>query len=71
MHFTQIHNRVYVDGISITLGSPCKHTSGNGCCAQIGMLWFYRKLPVCVDDDFEVHICKMNFILMKMWQLKN
>ena len=114
---------IYVDGISITLGSPCKHvwtyatgpsdnkdnkdnhncpcanhpgctppafvgndyycesgnvgngnvstyylsdplwdgsgcTSGNGCCAQIGMPWFYRKLPVCVAEDFEVRICK-------------
>jgi len=31
---------------------------GNGCCAQIGMPWFYRKLPVPVADDFEVRICK-------------
>ena len=33
-------------------------TAGNGCCAQIGMPWFYRKLPVPVADDFEVRICK-------------
>ena len=32
--------------------------TGNGCCAQIGMPWFYRKLPVCVAEDFEVRICK-------------
>ena len=116
-------NEVYVDGISITLGSPRKHiwtyavgvsddydfskdllncpcatypglnppafvgnnyycesgdvgerdptlyylsdplwdghgcTSGNGCCAQVGMPWFYRKLPVTVADNFEVRIC--------------
>ena len=37
-------------------GSGC--TSGNGCCAQIGMPWFYRKLPVPVAEDFEIHICK-------------
>ena len=37
-------------------GNGC--TSGNGCCAQIGMPWFYRKLPIPVADDFEVHICK-------------
>ena len=37
-------------------GSGC--TVGNGCCAQIGMPWFYRKLPVPVVDDFEVRICK-------------
>ena len=37
-------------------GNGC--TIGNGCCAQIGMPWFYRKLPVPVDDDFEVRICK-------------
>ena len=37
-------------------GNDC--TNGSGCCAQIGMPWFYRKLPVPVDDDFEDHICK-------------
>ena len=37
-------------------GSGC--TSGNSCCAQIGMPWFYRKIPVCVAEDFEVRICK-------------
>ena len=37
-------------------GSGC--TAGNGCCAQIGMPWFHRKLPVPVADDFEVRICK-------------
>ena len=37
-------------------GSGC--TSGNGCCAQIGMPWFDRKLPVPVAEDFEVRICK-------------
>ena len=37
-------------------GNGC--TAGNGCCAQIGMPWFYRKLPVPVADDFEVRICK-------------
>ena len=37
-------------------GTGC--TSGNSCCAQIGMPWFYRKLPVCVAEDFEVRICK-------------
>ena len=34
------------------------YTSGNGCCAQVGMPWFYRKLPVTVADNFEVRICK-------------
>jgi len=33
-------------------------TSGNSCCAQVGMPWFYRKLPVAVADNFEVRICK-------------
>ena len=32
--------------------------SSNGCCTQIGMPWFYRKLPVPVANDFEVCICK-------------
>ena len=119
---TQSINYAYVDGISITLGSPRKHVwtyavglsddydrdgnfncpcasnpgsplpafvgnhyycesgdvgspaalyylsdplwdgigcgTGNECCAQIGMPWFYRKLPVSVGEDFEVRICK-------------
>ena len=37
-------------------GTGC--TIGSGCCAKIGMPWFYRKLPVPIDDDFEVRICK-------------
>ena len=37
-------------------GTGC--TTGSGCCAQIGMPWFYRKLPVCVVEDFEIRICK-------------
>ena len=37
-------------------GNGC--TSGNGCCAQIGMPWFYRKLPVPVAEDFEIRVCK-------------
>ena len=32
--------------------------ASNGCCAQVGMPWFYRKLPVPVADDFEIRICK-------------
>ena len=37
-------------------GSGC--TSSSGCCAQIGMPWFYRKLPLYVAEDFEIRICK-------------
>ena len=37
-------------------GSGCGN--GNGCCAKIGMPWFYRKLQVTVKDDFEIRICK-------------
>ena len=37
-------------------GTGC--ASGNGCCAQIGMPWFYRKLPLSVAEDFEIRICK-------------
>ena len=33
-------------------GSGCRN--GNGCCAQIGMPWFYRKLPLLTGDDFEL-----------------
>ena len=37
-------------------GAGC--SSGNGCCAHIGMPWFYRKLPISLAEDFEVRICK-------------
>ena len=37
-------------------GAGC--SSGNGCCAQIGMPWFYRKLLMPYSNDFEVRICK-------------
>ena len=123
-HTTVSIDNVYVEGISITLGSPRKHiwsyasglsdngkhNNGNGncpcatnpglgppsfvgndyycesgdvgtieyhpyylsdplwdgkgcgiansCCAQVGMPWFYRKLPLPVAEDFEVRICK-------------
>ena len=39
-------------------GSGCG--SGNGCCAQIGMPWFYRKLKITTGEDFEARICKNN-----------
>ena len=32
--------------------------TGNSCCAQVGMPWFYKKLPIPVAEDFEVRICK-------------
>ena len=37
-------------------GAGC--TQGNGCCAKIGMPWFYRRLPMSVTKNFEVRICK-------------
>ena len=32
--------------------------TGDSCCAQVGMPWFYRKLLLPVAEDFEVCICK-------------
>ena len=119
---TQSIDGIYVDGISITLGSPRKHVwtyatglsdnndyksyncpcatvpgpsppafvgndyycesgnvgtynyasyylsdplwdgngcgKSNGCCAKIGMPWFYRKLQMTTAEDFEIRICK-------------
>ena len=37
-------------------GSGCGN--GNGCCAQIAMPWFYRKLQMTIAENFEVRICK-------------
>ena len=37
-------------------GSGCGN--GNGCCAQIGMPWFYRKLPMKTTESFEICNCK-------------
>lgn len=33
-------------------------SSTNGCCSQVGMLWFHRKLSQQVAGNFEVRICK-------------
>jgi len=110
-------DEIYVDGISITLGSPRQHIwtysaahtddiicpcapkpgdkpsafvesnyyceggsnvspnynsfylsdtlwdgrdcpTNSGCCAQLGMPWFYRKTPVPLSENIEVRICK-------------
>ena len=32
----------------------------SGCCAQLGMPWFYRRTPVPVSENIEVRICKDN-----------
>jgi len=37
-------------------GTGC--STGNGCCAPLGMPWFYRKLPMSYSEDFEIRICK-------------
>ena len=37
-------------------GSNC--TTHNGCCDQIGLPWFHRRLLMHVTEDFEVRICK-------------
>ena len=52
----RIPNNLYTLSDPLWDGTSC--ISGNGCCSQIGMPWFYRKLPVCVNDDFEVRLCK-------------
>ena len=47
------------DSVSYYLSDPLWDGSGcgngNGCCAQIGMPWFYRKL---ISKNFEVRNCK-------------
>ena len=50
------HDNIYYLSDPLWDGGGCG--SGNGCCAQIGMPWFYRKLPVSMTDDYEVRICK-------------
>ena len=52
---TNDHTQYYLTD-ALWDGAGC--TAGNGCCAQISMPWFYRKLSVPVADDFEVCICK-------------
>ena len=37
-------------------GQDCP--SNSGCCAQLGMPWFYRKTPIPLREDIEVRICK-------------
>ena len=36
------------------LGCP----ENSGCCASLGMPWFYRKAPTRLSEDIEVCICK-------------
>ena len=37
-------------------GQGC--SSNSGCCAELGMPWFYRRTPVPLREDIEVRICK-------------
>ena len=37
-------------------GQNCPANSG--CCAQLGMPWFYRRTPVPLSENIEVRICK-------------
>ena len=62
---TTVSQAMYVDGFENSVyylsdplwdGNGCSNT--NGCCGQIGMPWFYKRLPRKVTDDFEVRICK-------------
>ena len=50
------------DYVSYHLSDPLWDGSGcgtdNGCCAQAGMPWFHKKLPITMIDDFEIRICK-------------
>ena len=50
------------DAISYYLSDPLWDGSGcgngNGCCAQIGIPWFYRKLQITMIENFEIRICK-------------
>ena len=32
--------------------------SNSGCCAELGMPWFYRRTPVPLSENIEVRICK-------------
>ena len=49
-------NNPYYTSDPLWDGDGC--TSANGCCSQIGMPWFYKKLPQQVASDLEVRICK-------------
>ena len=50
------------NSVSYYLSDPLWDGNGcgrrNGCCAQIGMPWFYRKLQVTTAEDFEIRNCK-------------
>ena len=50
------------DLVSYYLSDPLWDGNGcgksNGCCAQIGMPWFYRKLEMTTAEDFEIRNCK-------------
>ena len=48
--------RIYYTADPLWDGFSC--TTNNGCCAQIGMPWFHRKLSMNADAEIEVRICK-------------
>ena len=49
------HNSFY---LSDPLWDGWDSPSKSGCCAQLGMPWFYRRTPVPLRESIEVQICK-------------
>ena len=61
-HYCESGNTGIFDQVTYHLSDPLWDGNGcgtgNGCCARIGMPWFYRKLQMTLLDDFEIRICK-------------
>jgi len=45
----------YYDSNLVWDGKDCP--AGDNCCSQAGMPWFYRQLPIKVDESIEARIC--------------
>ena len=39
-------------------GKDCFSFSDANCCSDLGMPWFYRQIPVAINDDVETRICR-------------
>lgn len=49
-----IHAMYYTSN-AVWDGKGC--TAGDSCCSQAGMPWFYRQIPIKIDEPIEARIC--------------
>ena len=53
-HFHPSHSEYFIDDL-VWDGEGC--STDNSCCADPSLPWFYRQMPMTVNDDIETRIC--------------